>query len=278
MVCDDAPSAGNFGLHKTLARIKDRLGDRAVTQMLFRLPENPFGLDLFAIDIERGRDHGTASYAAYVQRLFGITLSSFDDLYLRNLMPREVTMLYADLYEDVQDIDLFTAGMNEPALPGGDVGRTFAAIIAEEFRRLKLGDRFYYEHGDQAGSFSEVAWWGELFVQQLPTTMRIGVMASGQTDVHKIAELAYRFMVVIPPAVATLLAEALPFPTLMEIRAEIFRLADTITALQRSESQRTGWCAAEQQRQWCWYRPKFGDSARKYAPSCEKSRKAPTQH
>ncbi|XP_075726865.1 salivary peroxidase/catechol oxidase-like [Rhipicephalus microplus] len=123
--------------------------------MLFRLPENPFGLDLFAIDIERGRDHGTASYAAYVQRLFGITLSSFDDLYLRNLMPREVAMLYADLYEDVQDIDLFTAGMNEPALPGGDVGRTFAAIIAEEFRRLKLGDRFYYEHGDQAGSFSE---------------------------------------------------------------------------------------------------------------------------
>ncbi|KAL3174017.1 hypothetical protein MRX96_011760 [Rhipicephalus microplus] len=66
---------------------------------LFRLPENPFGLDLFAIDIERGRDHGTASYAAYVQRLFGITLSSFDDLYLRNLMLREVAMLYADLYE-----------------------------------------------------------------------------------------------------------------------------------------------------------------------------------
>ncbi|KAH7934089.1 hypothetical protein HPB49_021404 [Dermacentor silvarum] len=132
-----------------------RLGDRAVTQMLFRLPESPFGLDLFAIDIERGRDHGTASYAAYVERLFGITLTSFDDLHERNLMSREVAKLYADIYEDVRDIDLFSAGMNEPALPDGDVGRTFAAIIAEEFRRLKLGDRFYYEHEGQAGSFSE---------------------------------------------------------------------------------------------------------------------------
>ncbi|KAH7933977.1 hypothetical protein HPB49_019998 [Dermacentor silvarum] len=76
-----------------------RLGDRAVTQMLFRLPESPFGLDLFAIDIERGRDHGTASYAAYVERLFGITLTSFDDLHERNLMSREVAKLYADIYE-----------------------------------------------------------------------------------------------------------------------------------------------------------------------------------
>ncbi|KAL1424573.1 hypothetical protein MTO96_020041 [Rhipicephalus appendiculatus] len=135
------------GLLQQPVRKFGRLGDRAVTQMLFRLPESPFGLDLFAIDIERGRDHGTASYAAYVERLFGITLSSFDDLHLRNLMPREVAMLYSDLYEDVRDIDLFSAGMNEPPLAGGDVGRTFAAIIAEEFRRLKLGDRFYYEHG-----------------------------------------------------------------------------------------------------------------------------------
>ncbi|KAH6927907.1 hypothetical protein HPB50_009840 [Hyalomma asiaticum] len=40
----------------------------------------------------------------------------------------------------------------------------------------------------------------ELFVQRLPVTVRIGVTASGEMDIFKIAELADRLMAVTTPA------------------------------------------------------------------------------
>jgi peroxidase len=50
-------------------------------------------------------------------------------------------------------MDLFTAGVSETAVPGGKVGPTFACMIGEQFRSLKNGDRFYYEH-DEVGKFT----------------------------------------------------------------------------------------------------------------------------
>ncbi|UYV64040.1 hypothetical protein LAZ67_2006377 [Cordylochernes scorpioides] len=55
---------------------------------------------------------------------------------------------------DVRDIDLFTGGTSELPVRGGAVGPTFACIIASQFWTLKFGDRFFYEHTGQAGSFT----------------------------------------------------------------------------------------------------------------------------
>ncbi|KAM7295326.1 peroxidase [Ixodes scapularis] len=133
----------------------DRYGTYGVTRYLFNPKGGLHGLDLFAIDLQRGRDHGARSYADYVLHYTGLNLTSFDDLHNYNLMPKETADLYADLYDNVQDIDLFSAGISEYTVPGTAVGPTFSYIVADMFQKLKFGDRFFYEHGDQVGSFTQ---------------------------------------------------------------------------------------------------------------------------
>ena len=42
-------------------------------------------------------------------------------------------------------------------IPNGNsvVGPTTECVLAIQFRNLKFGDRFYFEHKDQAGSFTD---------------------------------------------------------------------------------------------------------------------------
>ena len=54
----------------------------------------------------------------------------------------------------VHDVDLFSAGLAEYPLPGAAVGPTFTCMIGIQMYNLKFGDRFWFEHRDQAGSFT----------------------------------------------------------------------------------------------------------------------------
>ncbi|KAG0415140.1 hypothetical protein HPB47_007693 [Ixodes persulcatus] len=123
-----------------------------VSQHLYRLRNESYGLDLIALNLQRGREHGLRPYVDYLTYCTGHVVNSFDDL-LRYI-PAKVVNQYISLYEDVTDIDLFTGGVSETSVPGGLVGPTFACILGETFNKLKFGDRFYYEHEGQAGSFA----------------------------------------------------------------------------------------------------------------------------
>ncbi|XP_077547846.1 salivary peroxidase/catechol oxidase-like [Haemaphysalis longicornis] len=132
----------------------DRYGDTGVTNYMFRPLTQEWGNDLFATDLQRGRDHGIPPYSDYVRLCRNVTIDSFEDLYKKKLMPRAIAQLYSTIYGSVHDIDLFSAGLNEAAVEGAAMGPTFLCIFAEMFKKLKYGDRFYFEHGYQAGSFT----------------------------------------------------------------------------------------------------------------------------
>ena len=61
-----------------------------------------------------------------------------------------------EVYDSVNDIDLYIGGVAETSVRGGVVGPTFACLIADQFRKLKYGDRFFYTHTN-ANGLSSVA-------------------------------------------------------------------------------------------------------------------------
>jgi peroxidase len=61
--------------------------------------------------------------------------------------------LLSNLYNDDPNLaDLWVAGLAEAPAPGGIVGATFGCIIREQARRVRDGDRFFYE---KPGVFSD---------------------------------------------------------------------------------------------------------------------------
>lgn len=61
---------------------------------------------------------------------------------------------FEKVYEQVGDIDLFSGGLAEKPVRGGIVGPTFACIIAEQFKNLRKGDRFWYENDGVYDAFT----------------------------------------------------------------------------------------------------------------------------
>jgi len=108
---------------------------------LFSHREN-FGEDLLALNLQRGRDHGIPGYNKFRQACGLRALSSWSE------KPAEYDSDYwkklKNVYEKVEDIDLFVGAIAEAPVRGGVLGPTFACLIAEQFKRLKQGDRFFY--------------------------------------------------------------------------------------------------------------------------------------
>jgi len=58
------------------------------------------------------------------------------------------------LFSSPDDIDLYVAGQAETPVGGGLTGPTFNCIKALQFKKLMDGDRFFFTHKDQTGSFT----------------------------------------------------------------------------------------------------------------------------
>jgi hypothetical protein len=124
---------------------------------LFRMVNKPYGQDILSFNIQRGRDQGVASYAE-VREACGLpSVGSFADL--EDLMSPAAVKNLAQVYMHVRDIDLYAGGISEYPVNGGEgvVGPTFACLIVDQFKRLKTGDRFYYENKQAKFTAAELA-------------------------------------------------------------------------------------------------------------------------
>nr|XP_034306788.1 peroxidase-like protein [Crassostrea gigas] len=103
-------------------------------------------LDLGALNVQRGRDHGIPSYNAYRQ-FCGLPKANFFAVThggLVNHSPQSARTLQ-QAYRHPDDIDLFAGGMSETPDKGSILGPTFQCLIAYQFSLYKQGDRFWYE-------------------------------------------------------------------------------------------------------------------------------------
>ena len=53
---------------------------------------------------------------------------------------------------------MFVGGISERKFDKAAFGPTFACLTGIQFHHLKYGDRFYFEHGNEAGSFTLGKW------------------------------------------------------------------------------------------------------------------------
>jgi peroxidase len=132
----------------------DNFFSKDVTNHLFQAKNKQFGMDLVSLNIQRGRDHGLPGYNAWREFCRLPRINSFKELETVFMNPA-VAQGMSQLYRNIDDIDLFMAGVSEKHVSDAIVGPTFACIISEQFRRIKEGDRFWFENGDMESSFTE---------------------------------------------------------------------------------------------------------------------------
>ncbi|KAE9548412.1 hypothetical protein FO519_008379 [Halicephalobus sp. NKZ332] len=102
--------------------------------------------DLSSINIQRGRDHGLRTYNDYRDLCKLPRLTSFENW--QEVTDPAVRKRVAELYESPDDIDFYVGGLIEEPANGSLVGPTFSCIIAEQFTRLRDGDRFYFQNSE----------------------------------------------------------------------------------------------------------------------------------
>lgn len=121
----------------------DQMVNSQLTERLFSLARD-VSLDLAAINIQRGRDHGLTDYNQW-RKFCNLSLAlTFDDL-KSEIGNNKIRNKLRKLYGNPNNIDLWVGGIAEDVMPGAKVGPTFRCLLIEQFRRLRDGDRFYFE-------------------------------------------------------------------------------------------------------------------------------------
>ncbi|TRY95993.1 hypothetical protein DNTS_002156 [Danionella cerebrum] len=121
----------------------DQMMVEELTERLFQA-QGGLPLDLAALNLQRGRDHGLPGYSTW-RELCGLSAPVNQSDLAGILGDVVLARKLLDLYGTPQNIDVWVGAISEPASPGGRVGPLLACLIARQFRALRDGDRFWWQ-------------------------------------------------------------------------------------------------------------------------------------
>lgn len=128
------------GLASQPAQTIDCLVIDDIRNFLFGAPGSG-GFDLASLNVQRGRDHGLASYNE-IRVAFGRAAAlSFADVHPEPAVQNSLASVYAT----PDDVDAWIGLLAEPPRPGSLVGETLHRVLVDQFTRLRDGDRFWYQ-------------------------------------------------------------------------------------------------------------------------------------
>ena len=129
------------GLAKNKMKEKSAKVADSVRNLLVLDPNNSqIKLDLYSMNIQRGRDHGLPTYNK-VRQAYGLsTLTSFSQL----VSDPQIAQNLQTAYGNINKLDLVVGIFAEDSVTGGVLGKLGARIVAQTFRNLRNGDRFWY--------------------------------------------------------------------------------------------------------------------------------------
>jgi hypothetical protein len=127
------------GLASQVGQENDVLLVDGVRNTLFG-PPGAGGLDLAALDIQRGRDHGLPDYNNLRARYGLEPVTTFAEISSDPAIQAQLGALFGN----VDNIDPFVGALAEDHLPGASVGEFIHAVVGNQFERLRDGDRFFY--------------------------------------------------------------------------------------------------------------------------------------
>lgn len=121
-------------------KVEDGLRD-----FLFAMPQNrgAFGLDLVALNIQRGRDHGLPDYKTVREFFTGESITGFDQINDEGVIANDLAAIYNN---NLEEIDPWVGLLSEKKLSGELISPTMQAILRVQFERLRDGDFYYYEN------------------------------------------------------------------------------------------------------------------------------------
>jgi len=129
------------GLSATTAQELDTQIVDDVRNFLFG-PPGSGGFDLASLNIQRGRDHGLPDYNQAREDAGLARVESFSDI----TSDESLAAALEETYGDVDNIDVWVGMLAEDHVEGASTGEMMGIVIADQFTRLRDGDRFYYEN------------------------------------------------------------------------------------------------------------------------------------